>query len=80
MQKAEEERRRKRAEAAAARKKGKNRTAGKRTLKEELREQVEKADEAILAGKEKERPVKVTAKEKSAAKKAGGAKKGKKKA
>ena len=87
IQKAEEERRRKRAEAAAARKKGKNRTAGKRTLKEELREQVEKADEAILAGKEKERPVKVTAKkqlagsaEKSAAKKAGGAKKGKKKA
>ena len=86
MRREEEERRRKKAEAAAA-KKGKARTAAKkRTLKEELTEQVEKADEAILAGKEKERPVKVTAGQdagaagKQAARKAGTTKKGKKKA
>ena len=86
MRREEEERRRKKAEAAAA-KKGKARTAAKkRTLKEELTEQVEKADEAILAGKEKERPVKVTAGQdagaagKQAARKTGTTKKGKKKA
>ncbi len=81
MKKAEEEKARKKAEAAAA-KKGKKATAvKKKTLKEELSEKVEKADAAILAGAEKEKPVKVVKdRKKSAGTKSGSAGKGKKKA
>ncbi len=87
MEREKEEQKRKRAQAATARKKGKKQPAVKKTLKEELKEQVEKADEAILSGKEKERPVKVTVKkqtdpkdtQKTGSGKTGGTKKGKKK-
>ena len=50
------------AEEAAALKKAKKAPARKKTLKEELTEKVEKADAAIAAGAEAEKPVKVTRK------------------
>lgn len=59
IRRAEEEKARKKAEAAAKKKGKKAAPAKKKSLKEELTEKVVKADEVILTGAEKEKPVKV---------------------